>query len=37
MANYCFVAPIQTGGVDKLLSFTQYEIINTAEHDRKGG
>ena|ERR1035437_4750126 len=34
MANYCFVAPILAGGMDKVHSFIKDEITNNANHDR---
>jgi len=33
MANYCFVAPILEGGVDKMHSYIKNEVTNNASHD----
>jgi hypothetical protein len=34
MANYCFVAPILPGGVEKMKTWTRDDIMNNANHDR---
>jgi len=33
MANYCFVAPILEGGLDRMHAFIKNEITNNASHD----
>ena len=33
MANYCFVAPILPGGLDRMHAFIKNEITNNASHD----
>ncbi|MDR3576988.1 MAG: hypothetical protein P4L50_24245 [Anaerolineaceae bacterium] len=33
MANYCFVAPILPGGLDKMQAFIKNEVTNNASHD----
>jgi hypothetical protein len=34
MSNYCFVAPILPGGVDKMKTWIRDEVNNSADHDR---
>jgi hypothetical protein len=34
MSNYCFVAPILPGGVDKMKSWIEAEVYKYADHDR---
>jgi hypothetical protein len=34
MANYCFVAPLLPGGIEKMKTWNQDDILNNANHDR---
>jgi hypothetical protein len=34
MANYCFVAPILPGGVEKMEAWIKNGILNNPDHDR---